>query len=76
MKVRLLVAAAMAGLLGGCEYDEYEIQLTPRGQEIRREIVYNFPEDFVRRDEIRLSQNQQPVEARFKLISLGEVESP
>ncbi len=39
MRVRLLVAAAMAGLLGGCEYDEYEIQLTPRGQEIRREIT-------------------------------------
>ncbi len=45
-------------------------------EEIRREIVYNFPEEFVRRDEIRLSQNQQPVEARFKLIALEPAEEP
>jgi hypothetical protein len=36
--------------------------------EHRREVVYNFPEEFVRRDEIRL--NQLPVPARFKLVEL------
>jgi len=35
---------------------------------LRRNLVYNFPEDYIRRDEIRL--NQQPVTARFKLTPL------
>jgi hypothetical protein len=39
MRVKLLLTAVLAGFLGGCEYDEYEIELTPRGQEIRREIT-------------------------------------
>ncbi|MGB2819456.1 MAG: hypothetical protein WBF17_00640, partial [Phycisphaerae bacterium] len=39
MRVKLLLTAVLAGLLGGCEHDEYEIEVTPRGQEIRREIT-------------------------------------
>ncbi len=35
----------------------------------RKPVVYNFPEEYVRRDEIRL--NQQPVTAQFKLIPLS-----
>jgi hypothetical protein len=35
----------------------------------RKALVYNFPEEYVRRDEIRL--NQQPVIAQFKLIPLS-----
>jgi hypothetical protein len=39
-----------------------------KGAELRRDLVYNFPPEFVRLDEITL--NQQPVQARFKLITL------
>jgi hypothetical protein len=35
----------------------------------RKALVYNFPEEYVRRDEIRL--NQQPVIAQFKLVPLS-----
>ncbi len=35
---------------------------------LRRELIYNFPDEYVRKDEIRL--NQQPAIARFKLIAL------
>lgn len=37
--------------------------------EPKREVVYNFPEEFVRKREIELKG--QPVEARFKLIPLA-----
>ncbi len=33
---------------------------------LRKELIYNFPPEYVRRNEILL--NQQPVVARFKLI--------
>jgi len=39
------------------------------GAELRRDLVYNFPQEFVRSDEIMLNQN--PVQARFKLMSLA-----
>jgi hypothetical protein len=41
--------------------------------EQKRKLVYNFPEEFVRNDEIKLKG--QPVEARFKLIPLPSVEA-
>ena len=37
---------------------------------IPRKVVYNFPEEFVRRGEIKLKNPQQPAEAKFKLIPL------
>jgi hypothetical protein len=37
-----------------------------KSEESRREVVYNFPPEFVRRGEIVL--NQPPVQARFKLV--------
>jgi hypothetical protein len=37
-----------------------------KSEESRREVVYNFPPEFVRRGEIIL--NQPPVQARFKLV--------
>ncbi len=37
--------------------------------ELRRQLFYNFPEEFVRVDEIML--NQTPVQARFKLVPLA-----
>jgi len=41
------------------------------GAELRRDLVYNFPPEFVRRDEIVL--NQTPVQARFWLTPLAPV---
>ena len=38
----------------------------------RKALIYNFPEEYVRRDEIRL--NQQPVTAQFKLVPLSPSE--
>jgi len=35
---------------------------------LRRELIYNFPDEYLRKDEIRL--NQQPVVARFNLIPI------
>jgi hypothetical protein len=40
---------------------------------VRRQLVYNFPEEFVRKDEIML--NQSPVQARFRVVPLS-VEGP
>jgi len=45
-------------------------------EEQRRKVVYNFPEEFVRIDEIRLKNPQQPAEAKFKLIRLTSVPAP
>ncbi len=43
----------------------------------RREVVYNFPEEYVRRDEIKLKDPKQQIPvARFKLISLTPAEAP
>ena len=41
-------------------------------EEQKREVVYNFPEEFVRKGEIKL--NQQPVIARFKLTPISSAE--
>lgn len=43
-------------------------------EEQKREVVYNFPEEFVRKGEIKL--NQQPVIARFKLTPISSAEIP
>lgn len=45
-------------------------------EEQRRRVVCNFPEEFVRKDEIRLKSPQQPAEARFKLIRLTSASTP
>jgi len=42
-------------------------------EEIRRDLFYNFPPEFVRRDEIML--NQAPVQARFRLVPVTPVVS-
>ncbi|MGA2070318.1 MAG: hypothetical protein ABSG97_03135 [Sedimentisphaerales bacterium] len=36
--------------------------------EIRRDLIYNFPPEFLRKDEIAL--NQSPVQARFRLMPI------
>lgn len=40
----------------------------------RRDVVYNFPEEYVRRDEIRLKG--EPGEAQFRLIPIKSTETP
>jgi hypothetical protein len=40
---------------------------------LRRSLIYNFPDEYLRKDDIRL--NQQPVTARFKLIPLSAPET-
>jgi hypothetical protein len=55
------------------EIDDKDVKTdSPRGEatgECRREVVYNFPEEFVSREEISL--NQTPVQARFKLVPIS-----
>lgn len=43
-------------------------------EELKREVVYNFPEKFLRSGEIEL--NQQPAIARFKLTPVSSAEAP
>jgi hypothetical protein len=42
--------------------------------EIRRDLVYNFPPEFLRKDEIAL--NQSPVQARFRLVPIASEAAP
>lgn len=43
-------------------------------EQLKREVVYNFPEESVSKGEIKL--NQQPVIARFKLTPISSAETP
>lgn len=45
-------------------------------EEQPRKVVYNFPEEFVRKDEIRLKNPQQTAVAKFKLIPLTSAKAP
>jgi hypothetical protein len=40
---------------------------------LRRNLIYNFPDEYLRKDEIKL--NQQPATARFKLVPLSSAET-
>jgi hypothetical protein len=61
------------------EHMPYQVILEIRDQDarstepLRRELIYNFPDQYLRTDEIRL--NQQPVTARFELAPLPSVET-
>ncbi len=43
--------------------------------EPKRQVVYNFPEESVRKGEIELTNPQQPAEAKFKLIPVSSTEA-
>lgn len=47
---------------------------TPSTEPLRKELIYNFPSEYARKDEIML--DQPPVTARFQLIELSKAESP
>ncbi len=53
------------------EIDDSDKELKPE-EPLRRELIYNFPSEYVRKDEIML--NQQPVMARFNLVPLPAAE--
>lgn len=42
----------------------------------QKKVVYNFPQEFVRKREIELKNPQQPAEAKFKLILISPAEAP
>jgi hypothetical protein len=47
-----------------------------KGQdEQQKKVVYNFPEEFVRKGEIKLQNPQQPAVAKFKLIPIPSAEN-
>ena len=52
------------------EIDDEDARST---EPLRKELIYNFPAKYVRKDEIVL--NQQPVIARFKLFKLKRLPS-
>jgi len=52
------------------EIDDEDVKIA----EPRRELVYNFPIEYVRKNEIEL--NQQPIIARFKLTPLPGTQTP
>jgi len=54
------------------EIDDSDIQ-TKSAEPLRKELIYNFPPEYVRRNEIMLSQ--QPAVARFNLIPLPSAET-
>ncbi len=43
---------------------------------IPRKVFYNFPEEFVRRNKIKLKNPEQAAVAKFKLIPLSSAETP
>jgi len=43
---------------------------------VSREYKYNFPEEYVRKGEIKLDPEHEPVEAKFKLIPQPSAENP
>lgn len=53
-----------------------EIQDNDDSADARRALKYNLPEEYVRKDEIKLDPEHEPVEARFKLIPLPSAENP
>jgi hypothetical protein len=49
---------------------------TKKGQEEQsKKVVYNFPQEFVRKGEIELQNPQQPAEAKFKLVPISSTEA-
>ncbi|MDD5326570.1 MAG: hypothetical protein PHY02_02005 [Phycisphaerae bacterium] len=80
--IRTITIRATADAKRAYEKMPYQVTLQIDDEDVvsteplRRNLVYNFPEEYVRKDDIRL--NQQPVTARFKLIplTLAPAETP
>jgi len=46
------------------------------GDPVRRPLKYNLPEEYVRKNEIKLDPEHLPVEAKFKLVPLPSADNP
>jgi len=53
-------------------YDEDAMSTEP----LKRELIYNFPAEYVSKGEIELKNPDQPAEAKFKLIRLPSAVAP
>jgi hypothetical protein len=53
----------------------FDVDAKKGAEEQRKAVVYNFPPEFVREDEIKLKNPQQSAEAKFKLVPLSSAET-
>jgi len=78
--IRTITIRATADAKRAYEKMPYQVTLeiddedAAAAEPLRRKLIYNFPDEYLRKDDIRL--NQQPVTARFKLIPLPSAETP
>jgi hypothetical protein len=78
--IRTITIRASADAKRAYEKMPYQVTLqiddedAAAAEPLRRNLIYNFPDEYLRRDEIRL--NQQPVTARFKLLPISAPETP
>ena len=78
--IRTITIRATADAKRAYEKMPYQVTLeiddedAASAEPLRRNLIYNFPDEYLRKDDIRL--NQQPVTARFKLIPLPAAETP
>jgi hypothetical protein len=78
--IRTITIRATADAKRAYEKMPYQVTLEIDDEDIasneplRRNLIYNFPDEYLCKDDIRL--NQQPVTARFKLIPLPAAETP
>ena len=78
--IRTITIRATADAKRAYEKMPYQVTLeiddedAASAEPLRRNLIYNFPDEYLRKDDIRL--NQQPVTARFKLIPLPSAETP
>jgi hypothetical protein len=77
--IRTITIRATADAKRAYEKMPYQVTLeiddedAASAEPLRRNLIYNFPDEYLRKDDIRL--NQQPVTARFKLIPLPAAET-
>lgn len=78
--IRTITIRATADAKRAYEKMPYQVTLeiddedAASAEPLRRNLIYNFPDEYLRKDDIRL--NQQPVTARFKLMPLPAAETP
>jgi hypothetical protein len=78
--IRTITIRATADAKRAYEKMPYQVTLqiddedAASAEPLRRNLIYNFPDEYLRKDDIGL--NQQPVTARFKLIPLPAAETP
>jgi hypothetical protein len=77
--IRTITIRATADAKRAYEKMPYQVTLeiddedAAAAESLRRNLIYNFPDEYLRKDDIKL--NQQPAIARFKLIPLPPVET-